>query len=783
MADTVITFNLQGGWTSEPSVTIPASHAGRLDMVQIPHRDWYEFDGYFTDPTQGNEWWFNDKGRSRTDNWPYQSWQGGNVTLYARWTDVTPSGETKWAATLNKNGGTGGTSGPLDAYSGYNLPWVQIPTKHIAGTPYDYVFLGYFYNNVKYIDSFGGPVAAYPVDANITLTAQWGLPEISFDITFDTQGGFTLAPEERTRTYSVCRTYASQGGLSPTKTKTAGGGGSISGPSRSRWGGLMGRSWGSFAGDDYGDATPGASDRGDASPWWWLGDVCFEGWYTAPVGGALVSDGDLCLLTSDTVLYAHWHFATLTLSFDAQGGAFPDQTTQKSLDFFLAYSKTYGAFPLPIRQGFEFEGWFSLPKGMTLEDYAASQNAQLPDPEIYEPPEVPRGGFQLFGFDSYDLVNLGASEVQYAAQVGSMVLAERGQGDIDLCIASFGMTVWSRANSDRPLIAPYSAPMFAHWTNGTFVQFDKCGGSGGTDTVNADATTKVLPSITPPTRQYKTFAGYFDSPTGGTKYYNADGTPARTWDKASDGVLFAHWSKITVRVTIDQIGFVTRTVGEPYGVLPGLPAAVRPYFEIDCYSLSSSSSAAQYRVTPDRIVTNTSDHTVYVFVIGRSYNITYQTFGSRLPSVAHVYAYNGTAVSLPSVSTMNGASYKIAGMTFEGWYTSPDFSGSPVTRITTDRIGDVTVYAKWVGRSVTVTLNANGGTVSPSSVTVTNGDAYGTLPEPTRSGYRFDGWFTASSGGTLVTADTLVNKPNGTDTLYAHWSLRQAVAWWRVTFG
>lgn len=796
-SDTVITFNLQGGWTSEPSVTIPASYTGRLNMVQIPHRDWYKFDGYFTDPTQGDEWWFNSAGFARRDDWPFDpNWQGGNVTLYARWTDVTPSGETKWTATLNKDGGSGGTVGPLDAYSGYTLPWVQIPTKHIANTPYDYVFLGYFRkinntNYVKLIDGFGGPVANYPVDANLTLYARWGLPTDTFTITFDTNGGFTLAPEERTRTYSVCRTYKSQGGLSPTKTRTSGGGGSVAGPDCSRWGGLRGMSWGSFASDNYGVATPGSTrvDISKASPWYELGDMCFEGWYTAPVGGTQVLDSDLCTLTEDITLYAHWRFATLTLSFDAQGGSFADSSATKTESYFLAYSYPFGAFPIPTRQGYKFEGWFTLPKGMTIYDYAASQGAVIPGPDFYTPPDIPRGGLQLFDSDKYNLVNLGATDVVGATERGGMVRSTKNSAKFDLCIARLGMIIWSYAHSGTALVGQYSAPLFAHWTNGRSITFDKCGGTGGTDDVTANASL-VLPSITPPTLQYKTFAGYFDKPSGGTKYYNANGTAARSWDKGEDGILYAQWQSISVRVTVMfgtiSTGFTTRTVGEPYGALFGIPSAFRPYYELSFYSLSDQSESEQYRVDSNTIVTTATNHNVYIWFYGHPYNIRYQTFGFGLPpSTQYEYYCDDTNVDLPTVSTMNRDSYKVPGKVFEGWYLTPDFSGEPVTQITTDRIGDVMVYAKIVGRQVTVTLNANGGTVSPSSVTVTNGNTYGTLPEPTRSGYQFDGWFTSSTGGTLVTGDDVVDKASGSIVLFAHWTqhIIKTVDCWEVSFG
>ena len=76
---------------------------------------------------------------------------------------------------------------------------------------------------------------------------------------------------------------------------------------------------------------------------------------------------------------------------------------------------------------------------------------------------------------------------------------------------------------------------------------------------------------------------------------------------------------------------------------------------------------------------------------------------------------------------------------------------------------ELTVY-------VDVTLDACGGVLAEDEVTVIFGDTYGELPEPTREGYEFDGWYTAETGGELVEAGTEVSD-KGAHTLYAHWTL------------
>lgn len=71
-----------------------------------------------------------------------------------------------------------------------------------------------------------------------------------------------------------------------------------------------------------------------------------------------------------------------------------------------------------------------------------------------------------------------------------------------------------------------------------------------------------------------------------------------------------------------------------------------------------------------------------------------------------------------------------------------------------------------------VTFNPNGGRVSQASKVVTIGKTYGTLPTPTRTGYRFDGWYTKEIGGTKVTETTYVGT-NPPATLYAHWTAKK----------
>lgn len=78
--------------------------------------------------------------------------------------------------------------------------------------------------------------------------------------------------------------------------------------------------------------------------------------------------------------------------------------------------------------------------------------------------------------------------------------------------------------------------------------------------------------------------------------------------------------------------------------------------------------------------------------------------------------------------------------------------------------------------TVTITLDAAGGTVEPDTMTAYYGVKIGTLPTPTREYYTFDGWYTSAEGGTRITDDTVFT--TGEDvTIYAHWTLNGISDW------
>lgn len=110
---------------------------------------------------------------------------------------------------------------------------------------------------------------------------------------------------------------------------------------------------------------------------------------------------------------------------------------------------------------------------------------------------------------------------------------------------------------------------------------------------------------------------------------------------------------------------------------------------------------------------------------------------------------------------------KRTGYSFAGWYTDR-IGGEQITAQTVmSRNVPHTLYAHWTANSYPLHLDAQGGEVeTPYSVTY---DApIGELPAPVREGYRFLGWYTEATGGTLVEATQMVDFTEER-TIYACW--------------
>ena len=156
------------------------------------------------------------------------------------------------------------------------------------------------------------------------------------------------------------------------------------------------------------------------------------------------------------------------------------------------------------------------------------------------------------------------------------------------------------------------------------------------------------------------------------------------------------------------------------------------------------------------------DISVYACYDLITYNITYNLNGGT-GATNTTYNVESATITLPTAPTKTG-------YTFAVWYDNANLTGNKVTQVAKGSTGNKTFYAKWTANQYTITWNANGGSVTPASSTYTYDGTPVELPTPTRTGYTFNGWFTASSGGSKISDVGNTNKPASNKTYYAQWT-------------
>ena len=167
------------------------------------------------------------------------------------------------------------------------------------------------------------------------------------------------------------------------------------------------------------------------------------------------------------------------------------------------------------------------------------------------------------------------------------------------------------------------------------------------------------------------------------------------------------------------------------------------------------------------------------------YTISYDGNGQTSGSVPAIsYHLKGSTVTVAN----NSGNLAKTGYTFDGWNTNPEGNGTNYIAgsgtVTMSNV-DKTLYAKWTPNQYTVTLDNQGATTAgQASVTATYNAAMPSIANnlPKKTGYTFNGYFTATSGGTkYYNADgTSAKKWDKTaaTTLYAQWSqITYTVKW------
>ena len=237
--------------------------------------------------------------------------------------------------------------------------------------------------------------------------------------------------------------------------------------------------------------------------------------------------------------------------------------------------------------------------------------------------------------------------------------------------------------------------------------------------------------------------------------------------------LYAKWTENTYTVTINNDGHGTTTpsgaqsnVGQVTGV--GISATANNGYEFENWTITSGSGSFTSTTTTTTTFKPTATTTIQANFSPIEYKITYE----NLNGVTHTNPTTYTIEDTPITFT-NPTSERM-GYTFNGWNPASIAQGSTNNK---------TVTAQWTAKTYTVTLDANGGTSSTTSVTATYDAEMPKITPPTRTGYTFNGYFDAQSGGTKYykadgTSAQKWDKTSNT-TLYAQWTINT----YTITYG
>lgn len=229
----------------------------------------------------------------------------------------------------------------------------------------------------------------------------------------------------------------------------------------------------------------------------------------------------------------------------------------------------------------------------------------------------------------------------------------------------------------------------------------------------------------------------------------------------SEIVLYVSKGKQPITITLNANGGTvtpgskTAYLSDTYG---SLPTPTRDGYTFNGWFSAKSSGV---KVSSSTTITTPSSHSLYAQWTPNTYTVSFDSNGGGTAPSSKEVKYGSTYGNL-GVATRTG-------YTFVGWFTEKSGGKEVLSDTTYTNTSNQTLYAHWKANSYSITFDPTGGNVSQKTKDIVYGGTYGSLPVPTKAGYDFVGWYTATTGGYEVTASTNVNTEKD-HALYARWN-------------
>ena len=491
----------------------------------------------------------------------------------------------------------------------------------------------------------------------------------------------------------------------------------------------------------------------------------FAGWTVASDGsGTVLSSGQTVTFGSANItLYAKWTASTYAISYNVNGANGSQANTSDSYTTGGA-AVTLSAIGTMAKTGYNFAGWSTTPTGSVIAGtFTTSADVTLYAIWTIKSIAVTysKGAAASATFISFPANTSG----NYGTRV---TISNNIDSSVTFSSSTYAFVGWSDGTSlyqsgEQYLLGDTAVTLTAVWVQAFGVRYIPNGGTfaNGTSTIDAECLVvgnlctngQVVTANAAPTRAGYIFSGWTDQSgnavtAGGTFTVNINSY-----------LLYAGWTPVNYTITYSPNGGATTpTQGSlHYGDTFTLAAAItRTGYTFNGWSDGTTTYGAgtTYSV-------GTSNVSLTAQWTPLTYAITYDWNGGTGSATANAsYTVGNSGLTLPTVGD-----HVKDGFNFGGWSTT--IGGNAVSTPYQPTTSG-TLYAIWGSGSYTLTFNQNYGMQANGTATVANGQST-QLPTPSRSNFVFDGWYTASTGGTKVGNGGANFTPGGSSTLYARW--------------
>ena len=494
----------------------------------------------------------------------------------------------------------------------------------------------------------------------------------------------------------------------------------------------------------------------------------FGGWYTDNTY-ATEYDFDTMTITGETTIYAKWTPKTYTVTFDANGGT--GDMNPLEIPYGETKALTANAYS---KTGYTFGGWTTNEDG-TGTTYGDGANITL---------------------ESNITLYAKWSENPHTITLGTI---DNGTVEASAYSAKEGDTITLTATPNDGY---------------EFVSYAVTGASGTAVTVTDGEFTMPNESVTvTATFKAKDLTVKVDSVTNGDVTIEngetdvTEKTDAHVDDTITLNVIPATGYKVKsvtyVKTGDDTAAAVNATAGENNTytfTMPAYGVTVKAEFEAISYTIAfdgnGATSGSMNNITDvkydadQKLTKNAFTKTGYDFAGWQLDSATYKDEdtvknltsedGETVTLVAQWTAATYDITLNPNEGTINsgnvdkytfgtGATLPTditkTGHDFGGWYSDSNCTdGNEVTAISATEYGAKEYWAKWTPSEYTITYNSNGGSEIEDG-TYTYGEGMTELPNPTKPGYDFVGWF---DGDTKV--ESIATTETGDKALIAQWT-------------